>query len=104
MKTKALSLHHTRPRCYGFAAGCEAVALPRRQLHSTIWAMPAFTNLQRHRRQSPNEGRSPGGNFGRPAGQSHRLTSGGKAVVKMRCFQGIDGATTVLHGSQRGGI
>jgi hypothetical protein len=41
---------------FGFALGCEAVAMPRRRGAFTFWAMPLCSFLRITEGQSPREG------------------------------------------------
>src|SRR5688572_21976307 len=66
---------------FGLAAGCEAVAVPRRQQPDYSGLCPWFglspSDLLGRR---PHQGHSPKSENAAPtAGHSHRLTSGGKA-------------------------
>jgi len=74
---------------FGFAAGCEATALPRRKLRSSIGAVPLvrvrLLNTQRLG-LSPNQGHSPKSTAPVTATQSLRLTSGGEAESEARFF------------------
>ena len=69
----------------GFAAGCEAVALPRARGAYYIFGLCPRCGLWPNKSEglSPNQGRSPGNNLLLTAGHSHRLTSGGKAEPDM---------------------
>ena len=78
----------------GFAAGCEAVALPRRKclLKLLGYALSWFLNWK-------SDGLSPHGWDARllSAGHSHRLTSGGKAEPKRsRNLAELDCGTALL--------
>jgi len=72
---------------YGFAAGCEATALPRRKLLLPIWAVPLVRARlpallwHTHFGLSPDQGHSPNSTGIVTARQSRRLTSGGEAVL-----------------------
>ena len=64
---------------FGFAAGCEAVAVPHRERPDYFRAMPLVLALPLGLLgQRPHEGQSPIVKGARMAGQSHRLTSDGK--------------------------
>ena len=66
---------------FGFAAGCEAVAMPRRRGAFYIFGLGPWCGLWPNKSEglSPNQGHSPGNNLLLSAGHSHRRTSGGKA-------------------------
>ena len=72
---------------FGFAAGCEARALPRHIELFKYRAMP-FVRALPHDQfgRSPNQGLSPKFLLNLPAGQSPRLTSGGKAASALVAF------------------
>ena len=70
----------------GSAAGCDAVAMPRRRVAIHLWAMPlgaAFGPITLG--LSPDQGLSPRIIWQLSAGQSHRreANSGGKAEPDM---------------------
>ncbi len=65
---------------FGFAVGCQAVALPRRTSPLALWATPLVRPVAKQSEGlSPNQGHSPRLTRIATAGRSHRLTSGGKA-------------------------
>ena len=65
----------------GYAAGCEAAAMPRRwTIHDSLGLRPCMARPSRMLGQSPNQGHSPMHKTDLPAGHSRRLTPGGKAV------------------------
>ena len=69
---------------YGFAAGCEAVAMPRRHLPVYFRGYAPRVSFALYLLgQRPHQGHSPKLKSTRMAGQSHRLTSGGKAELNM---------------------
>src|SRR5260370_19514259 len=83
----------------GFAARCEAMAMPRRLAAFYIWAAPLVRALpwttsnlaSQHSSEhtdegrSPDQGRSPNVRAGCTARHSRRLTSGGIAVMQQAC-------------------
>ena len=70
---------------FGFAAGCEAVAMPRRRGAFYIFGLCPWCDLWPNKSEglSPDQGHSPGIIWLLSAGHSHRLTSGGKAEPDM---------------------
>ena len=68
---------------YGFAAGCAAVATPRRQRQIVFRATP-LVRIHRFRFLGlrPHQGRSPKCKRNSTAGHSHRRTSDGKAELE----------------------
>src|SRR5688572_30134448 len=66
---------------FGFAAGCEARALPRRQQNGLILGFGPGLALRVCLGQRPHQGRSPSVRDRYPAGQSPRLTSAAKPYL-----------------------
>src|SRR5688500_16833581 len=70
---------------YGFAAGCEALAMPRRQKpDSCPGYAPGLGFAHEFRAKGRTRGRAKIDKSLATAGRSHRLTSGGGAVLGSR--------------------